>query len=718
MKEVNLMDSYNGSNMRIVEVQKVLEKIKKGYWKKQIDEIRYHISNGDTKEADVLKKRLPAFTISATYKGKREKGNIELYSGLLHLDYDKVDNVQELKAKIVGIPYTYAAFISPSGKGLKAIVKSDSSLSTHTFAFNALRDYYDATLGVTSDKSVKDILRLCFASSDSALFINDDAKVFKSQSYPNNETKSQKDIGWVWDFTSNNQHFAEGNRNNFVYSYGCNANRFDYNINETLNYAYSYSDSTFDKEEIDRTVKSAYENNVNEKGSAAKLAISAILPNDIPQKITSPYIPEHIYDALPPTLKEACNVFKGRERDVFLTAALSVISGGLHNIYGLYSNDKVFPNLFSFVVALPASGKGVMKYSRQLGDCYHDELFNLSKEDFKEYKKEKRVFDLKLKKAKTDQAIEALREPEKPKSKLFFIPGDTSSARIVKHLEDNDGMGCICETEADTLTNTLKQDWGGYSDVLRKGFQGEIISKSRITDLEYSEIKEPKFSVAITGTPNQLDSLMTSVQDGLFSRFLFYSFGSAPKWKRTYTAGISRSNKEIFEDYSAALCDKFKNNVTQKFIMTEVQGHKLDSAFKESLNHSVALYNENVAGTVYRLGLMSFKIAMVLSAVRSDNPEITCSDEDFNTAMCLVREVYLVHAIDMLNRVTKNSKNLNTTQTILHNWIKTKEEFTRAEISVKSTSLGVKDRTLSDILNRFTTLKLIKKRRHGVYAKT
>ena len=57
---------------------------------------------------------------------------------------------------------------------------------------------------------------------------------------------------------------------------------------------------------------------VNEKGSAAKPAKPAIILSDIQHKITSPYIPEYIYDVLPPTLKEACNVFKGRERDVFL----------------------------------------------------------------------------------------------------------------------------------------------------------------------------------------------------------------------------------------------------------------------------------------------------------------------------------------------------------------------------------------------------------------
>jgi len=717
MFEVNFMDSFNGSNVRIVEVQKVLEEIKTERWKKQIDEVRHHISNGDTKEADSIKLRLPAFTISATFKESRKKENVDSYTGLLHLDYDKLKDVEGLKAKIISIPFTYAVFISPSGKGLKVLVKSDNRLSSHNFAFNALRNYYDEIVGVTSDGSIKDILRLCFVSSDPALHLNEDAEVFKYQAYPNNETKSRKDIKWVWDFTSNNQQFCEGNRNNFVHLFACNANRLDYNINDTLDHAYNYNDSTFNKEEIERTVKSAYENNVSENGSVAKPTISAILQVNIPEKNINPYIPDNIYDSLPPILKEASNVFKGRERDVFFTSALSIISGGLHNVSGLYANDKAFANLFSIIIAPPASGKGVMKYSRQLGDCYHDFLFKLSKEAIIEYKKEKKVFDLKVKKAKTDQDIEALNEPEKPKSKIFFIPGDTSSAMIIKHLEFNDGMGCVCETEADALTNALKQEWGNFSNIIRRGFQSEVITKSRITNLEYLEIKEPKFSLALTGTPNQLDLLMTSVHDGLFSRVLFYSFKAVPIWKTTYTSGISRSNKEIFEEYSAELCDKFKSNSTQKFAMTKEQGSKLDDAFTDILAHNTALYDDNVSGSVNRLGLMCYKIAMTLSAVRSDDTEIICSDEDFNTAMYLVKEVYLVHAINMLNRITKTSKSLNTTQTALYNWIENRDTFKRAEISEQANLFGIKDRTLSDILKRFIELKLIEKVSHGVYTK-
>ena len=706
MKEISFMDSVSGSNMRPVEVQKVLEQIKKGLWKKQIEDIQYHISNGETDKADSLKRKLPAFTISATFNKRRKKDDIDSYTGLLHLDYDKLDNAQEVMAQVMEMPFTYTAFISPSGNGVKVIVKSDNDLSTHTEAFNALRDYYDGELGIESDKAVKDVTRLCFVSYDSTLYLNNESETYK-----------HNDLDKVWSFTSKKKAFTEGNRNVFIHSFACNANRQGYDMIEVSNYAYSYSDSSFTLEEIEKTIKSAYENNVSEKGSVAKPQF-AISEQTIYDEDSSPYIPEHIYDALPPTLKEACNVFDGRERDVFLTSALSVISGGLHNVYGLYAAEKVFPNLYSFIIAPPASGKGSMKYAKQLGDCYHDYLFNQSKEAVKVYRKDKRLFDIKLRKAKTDKAIEELKEPERPKTKLFFIPADTSAAMIVSHFDDNDGMGCLCETEADTLTNALGKEWGGFSDVLRKGFHSESITKSRKTDLEYLEIKEPKFSVAITGTPNQLNSLITSVHDGLFSRFLFYSYISEPVWKSTYTSQLDKSKKEIFADYSADFCDKFKSDNTQKFVMTEEQGGKLDKVFREALGHNVALYNENTPNIIFRLGLMSFKIAMVLSAIRSNKSEITCSVQDFETAMSLVEKVYMSHSISMLNKFNTTPQALNSTQTSLLNWMQTKATYKRSEISEKAKDLGVKDRTLSDILNRLVKLNLVKKISHGVYSKT
>ena len=708
MEKINFLKSVKAFQFKKVEVQKVLQQIKKGHWKKQINDMRYHLKNGNENEAVKIKSNLPCMTISATFKERRKKDYVESYTGLLHLDYDKLENAEEVKTNLINIPYTYSAFISPSGNGVKVLVKSDNAMSSHEVAFNSLREYYDKIVNVESDSSVKDITRLCYMSYDPDLYLNETSEVFKYKT----STLNQIDLSLVWSYTSRKHEFVVGNRNNYVYSFACNANRYGVDISDTCNYAYSYSDASFSQNEIETTIKSAYENNVSENGSARQHAKPT---KDEVVVDSSPMIPEYIYEALPKTLRDACNVFSGRKRDVFLTSALSVISGGLHNVYGLYDKEKVFPNLYSFVVAPPASGKGSMKFAKQLGDCFHDLLFSQSKDELKEYKKAKRLFSLKLKKAKTDAQIEALIEPEQPKTSMYFIPADTSSAMMIKHLEDNDGMGCICETEADTLTNTLKQDWGSYSDVLRKGFHAEIISKSRMTDLDYSEIKEPKFSVAITGTPNQLDTLITSIQDGLFSRFIFYSFSAKQKWRSTYTEAITVSNNEIFKGFSADLCDKFRSENAQRFVMTRAQGMQLDEVFSEALGHNSVLYNDDVSGIIYRLGLMTFKIAMTLTALRSDDPEITCSDLDFKTSLDLVEKVYLKHSIGILNKINKDSSELNKTQDELLTWMKPQGEVKRSDIWNKAKTFGIRERTLADILRRFLRLNLVRKVTHGVY---
>jgi hypothetical protein len=712
MEKANYMTSLDGSEMSVVNAQNILEYIKNGKWKTQIETIRQTIDEGGQVKADELKRNLPAFTVSATFKERRKKENIDTYSGLIHLDYDKVDDVEILKDIIIKIPFTYSAFISPSGKGLKVIVKTDAELESHTETFNALRDYYDEIASFVSDKSVKDVTRLCFVSYDPELYLNESSKIFTFQ---NTSSESSVDISWVWNFTTNKMDFIEGQRNNFVHLFACNANRFDIDINETSRFALNYACNSFPFNEIEKTIKSAYENNVNEKGSFAKPAISA---KTILIQEDNPFIPETVYTSLPQTLKEACNVFTGRERDVFLTSALSVLSGGFYNVQGFYSNEAVFPNLFSFVVAPPASGKGSMKYAKQLGDCYHNFLLNESKEALKKYKKEKLLFDRKLKKAKTDQEIDELIEPKPPKVNVFFIPADTSSSMLIKHLEDNDGLGCICETETDTISNALSKEWGGYSDILRKGFHAEVISKSRVKDLEYCEITEPKFSLTITGTPNQMDSLITSIEDGLFSRFLFYSFTSEPIWNATYTFKITNSKKEIFSNFSSVLCDKFKSSEKQFFYMSEKQGKELDKIFSDALKHNTTNYSSSVSGLTFRLGLMTFKIAMVLSALRSDESEIYCSDEDFETAMCLIEKVYMPHSINMLNKYEKSNTSLTVVEQKLLEWMPEDQNFKRSEISEEASKLEISDRTLSDILKKFINLNQIKKIKNGLYART
>jgi hypothetical protein len=544
-------------------------------------------------------------------------------------------------------------------------------------------------------------------SYDEELYYNSEAEIFDA-----NKVQTIKSPEWVWNYSTRVKPFYEGNRNASVHYFGCTSNRFGVEQTDALNHALKFSEANLTSQEIDKTIKSAYENNASEWKKLAGSAVTAITSENEPE--LSPYIPESVYENLPETLKVACEVFEGRERDVFLTTALSVISGGLHNVEGVYAQEKQHPNLFAFIVAPPASGKGSMKYAKQLGDCYHDYLLATSKDARAQYSKEKKLYERRLKKAKSDDELLSLNEPIAPKSKLFFIPANTSSSMLIKHLEDNDGMGAIVESEADTLTGTLKQDWGGYSDILRKGFHGETITKSRITGMEYAEVKFPKFSIALTGTPNQLNTLITSVEDGLFSRFMFYKYSVAPKWRDTYTNEISRNKQEMFVDYSSWLCNVFKSEQKRTFTLTHEQGQRLNTEFSKHLSHNHKFYSDNASGITFRLGLMTFKIAMTLSAIRTDKNDIVCSDVDFEAALTLVSEVYMNHVLTILSEIDKPKHQFSDYEKAVLDSI-TQNEISRSSILSSVKKVGIKDRTLSDYLNKFTRLGLVQKVKRGVY---
>ena len=158
------------------------------------------------------------------------------------------------------------------------------------------------------------------------------------------------------------------------------------------------------------------------------------------QKDHSEYIEKSIYDNLPTLLKQSCEVFKDRnEKDVFLYGALTVLGGAFHNLYAYNGVDKksVSTNLLTFIIAPPASGKGVLNYSKKL------------------LGKIKETFGLRNK-------IMGL-----PKSPLIF-PGNNSSAGTMALLHQTKGVGIIIESEIDTIANVMKQEWGNYTDILRK----------------------------------------------------------------------------------------------------------------------------------------------------------------------------------------------------------------------------------------------------------
>ena len=122
-----------------------------------------------------LKKSLPVALFSGTFSIRKDDA-LETHSGLIVLDFDHV-SAEASKAMLSTDEYVYACWISPSGQGLKALVKI-SNPERHREHFRALQTYYESTYGLEADPSGINESRACFESYDPELVLNDNSKVF------------------------------------------------------------------------------------------------------------------------------------------------------------------------------------------------------------------------------------------------------------------------------------------------------------------------------------------------------------------------------------------------------------------------------------------------------------------------------------------------------------------------------------------------------------
>jgi hypothetical protein len=163
-------------------VDEILSLIKSGTFKKDIAPLVKLKSAGKEKEYKKAKEKLYAFTPSATFKKGTKAENFNTYSQIMVLDIDKLKkgDVEVLREKIKSIPCTYSCFVSPSGLGLKVLVRVDNDEKLHRDAFYKVKEYYEKKLNVKIDRSGVNVNRLCFLSSDTALYFNPDSQVFKT----------------------------------------------------------------------------------------------------------------------------------------------------------------------------------------------------------------------------------------------------------------------------------------------------------------------------------------------------------------------------------------------------------------------------------------------------------------------------------------------------------------------------------------------------------
>ena len=155
-----------------VQIQGVIADIKNGKYSILIEEIR---KENILEKKKLLKETLPAITVSGTFNNSHSEKDLIKHSGLIQIDLDQINPSME-RIKLEKDKFTFCCFLSPSGNGLKLIVKIDPD--NHEASFQALKRYYSNQFNLEIDRKCKDVGRCMFVSYDENLYFNPDSMVF------------------------------------------------------------------------------------------------------------------------------------------------------------------------------------------------------------------------------------------------------------------------------------------------------------------------------------------------------------------------------------------------------------------------------------------------------------------------------------------------------------------------------------------------------------
>ena len=187
---VSIAASLFDSKIHEIGVDKALERIKNGNSKDRVEEVR-----SGKKDA---KKQLPVVLFSGMFE-QRKDSSLKKHSGFIVLDFDNLTDVEYAKTKLATDEHSYATWISPSGNGVKVLVRVTNP-EHHESHFRALEKYYDKAYGLEIDSTGKNTSRACYESYDPSIVINKDCKKFGAMLSEKSNNQSVISLGEMTDY--------------------------------------------------------------------------------------------------------------------------------------------------------------------------------------------------------------------------------------------------------------------------------------------------------------------------------------------------------------------------------------------------------------------------------------------------------------------------------------------------------------------------------------
>jgi len=158
---------------RNIPIMEFINNVRSGKYQDQINEIR---NENDIETQRKLKLKLPSITTSGTFKNSHSAKDLIHHSGFIQIDIDKLEE-KLIRNEIEKEDFVFSCFTSPTGTGIKLIVKIDSN--RHLDSFKSLQEYFIAKYKIEIDAKCKDVGRPMFVSYDEKLYLNKSSKLFE-----------------------------------------------------------------------------------------------------------------------------------------------------------------------------------------------------------------------------------------------------------------------------------------------------------------------------------------------------------------------------------------------------------------------------------------------------------------------------------------------------------------------------------------------------------
>ena len=428
------------------------------------------------------------------------------------------------------------------------------------------------------------------------------------------------------------------------------------------------------------------------------------------------------------------------QRDILLLGAFTVLGASLsHIVRCQYGRKWQAPCMQTFIVAPSASGKSALTWVRLLIEPIHDKIRSEVKEAMKTYRREKAAYDSLGKERKNQEA------PVLPPNRMFLISGNNTGTGILQNIMDSNGTGIICESEADTVSTAIGTEYGNWSDTLRKAFDHDRLSYNRRTDREYKETTACYLSVLLSGTPAQIKPLISSPENGQFSRNIFYYMPRVGEWKDQFGEDELDVEAEFIRmghEWKASRDElKKKGLFTLKF--TQQQKDEFNGHFSALFYRSSLVTGEEMSASVMRMGPILCRMMCITALLRSleipslavpdptINPEnlkdgiitrhnLSITDEDFRAVLALCEPLYLhaTHILSFLDKSTElNSRGIADREML---YAALPQEFTKQMVMEQAEKLNIPVNTARSWIQRLRekgALDMVMVKGKGVYSK-